>query len=596
MNSIRKKGKCRILLSFLIIVCVLLSTLPTVNAQDEKQNYVALGDSISTGYGLSEDETPFTQQIAQNNSFEFVSLAQDGETSASLLERISEVSAASNIAAADVVTITIGGNDLMNAMYIFIANRYNEDNPENPKTAEEIASLILNGNFDIIMFALNNIQNFLESQEAISAINNFSVNFTKIIAGIKTLNPNAYIVVANQYNPYGFLDKELTGGIFDSYIIKISTIFDNGVNTLNAAISKLGNQLGCVVADVYSVFDTAEQNPCNASYNSATFKVNLDYHPNAYGHSCIANTFNELLSYRAAVTPNGVSFEPQIEGYETAGVQEFTIDNIGSKELSNIKVSLSGTNADCFTLNTENTSESIEAGSNTSFTIAPKNGITKGSYTANVEITADEIMTITKKVSFEVYEAMSVIGIDDGKTYCGSVEVTVTGNSFESAEINGTEILDNKFTVEPAQGVQTIIIKDKTGNTVTYNITVNDGHITEKVGAKNPTCTQEGYTGDLICTVCGETIERGTVIEKLEHNFENGACTECSELDPQYSRGDANMDKKVNITDATCIQKYLALHDLEENFSTALADMDNNKSVTIVDATLIQIFVLNESK
>ena len=31
------------------------------------------------------------------------------------------------------------------------------------------------------------------------------------------------------------------------------------------------------------------------------------------------------------------------------------------------------------------------------------------------------------------------------------------------------------------------------------------GHKTQLVGAKAATCTEDGYTGDEVCTVCGET-------------------------------------------------------------------------------------------
>lgn len=40
---------------------------------------------------------------------------------------------------------------------------------------------------------------------------------------------------------------------------------------------------------------------------------------------------------------------------------------------------------------------------------------------------------------------------------------------------------------------------------------------TELKNAKEATCSSEGYTGDIICTECGETIKTGTKIAKLEH-------------------------------------------------------------------------------
>ena len=43
------------------------------------------------------------------------------------------------------------------------------------------------------------------------------------------------------------------------------------------------------------------------------------------------------------------------------------------------------------------------------------------------------------------------------------------------------------------------------------------GHKTQLVGAKAATCTQDGYTGDEVCTVCGETVKKGEVIPAPGH-------------------------------------------------------------------------------
>lgn len=44
-----------------------------------------------------------------------------------------------------------------------------------------------------------------------------------------------------------------------------------------------------------------------------------------------------------------------------------------------------------------------------------------------------------------------------------------------------------------------------------------DGHTPERRNQKEVTCTEEGYTGDLYCAVCGELLESGTVIPALGH-------------------------------------------------------------------------------
>ena len=60
------------------------------------------------------------------------------------------------------------------------------------------------------------------------------------------------------------------------------------------------------------------------------------------------------------------------------------------------------------------------------------------------------------------------------------------------------------------------------------------GHTEELVGAKEATCTEDGYTGDKICTVCKTVLEEGTVIPATGHHYVNGTCTECGEKDPDY--------------------------------------------------------------
>ena len=43
--------------------------------------------------------------------------------------------------------------------------------------------------------------------------------------------------------------------------------------------------------------------------------------------------------------------------------------------------------------------------------------------------------------------------------------------------------------------------------------------------AKYATCTEEGYTGDEVCTVCDETVEKGQTIAKLPHTYDEGKIT-----------------------------------------------------------------------
>ena len=58
-----------------------------------------------------------------------------------------------------------------------------------------------------------------------------------------------------------------------------------------------------------------------------------------------------------------------------------------------------------------------------------------------------------------------------------------------------------------------------------------------------------------------------------------------------YQKGDVNKDGKINIKDATAIQKHLAkLIELDDE-ALELADFDDNRKVSVRDATAIQKFI-----
>ena len=60
-------------------------------------------------------------------------------------------------------------------------------------------------------------------------------------------------------------------------------------------------------------------------------------------------------------------------------------------------------------------------------------------------------------------------------------------------------------------GSETIVCDD-CGETISVKELPALGHSIELKNAKEATCTEDGYTGDEICTVCGEIVKQGEVI------------------------------------------------------------------------------------
>ena len=305
------------ILSTLLALCLALSLLPAsaLAAGGEQKSYVALGDSITTGYGLEENETGFAKQVADSNGYTLTNLAQDGATSSMLLTSLSDSKVSSAIASADLITITIGGNDLMDALYAYLAEEYNKQNSDTSITAEDVKASLAGTlseipQVEMLRFAASKIPDFPNSTAANTALYTFATNFSSIISAIKAANSTAQLIVVNQYNPYGHLT---TGtGVLS---LDLSAI-DTAVRALNTVISSSAESAGYTVADVYTKFKEAESNPCNASVSLPS--INLDFHPNATGHGLIADTIIALL------TDEGGSEDPEVSGSIFVGGVELT--------------------------------------------------------------------------------------------------------------------------------------------------------------------------------------------------------------------------------------------------------------------------------
>ena len=98
------------------------------------------------------------------------------------------------------------------------------------------------------------------------------------------------------------------------------------------------------------------------------------------------------------------------------------------------------------------------------------------------------------------------------------------------------------------------------------------GHKTQLVGAKAATCTEDGYTGDEVCTVCQEIVKKGEVIPATGHDTEivgakPATCTEdgytgdevCKTCGVTVKKGEVipatgHDTQLVGAKDATCTQ------------------------------------------
>ena len=171
----------------------------------------------------------------------------------------------------------------------------------------------------------------------------------------------------------------------------------------------------------------------------------------------------------------------------------------------------------------------------------------------------------------------------DGNKNCGNGDILIGDGRCDAAEKQGivtlamtgtkADIMVQKAGYYGADGNVADSRKAKTTavneSDVVYADTENhfivDKHDTfEIVGAKDATCTSEGYTGDKVCKICRKLIEKGTVIPKTAHDFQNGKCTVCGAADPDYvpakpGSSDQKVTKAPQTGDNSSISLWLAL-------------------------------------
>lgn len=238
-------------------------------------NYSALGDSIA--YGMSATSGSgyvdlFHENLVSipgNEELSLVNLGVPGIDSSDLLAQLqNDPATIAALSKAKVITISIGGNNLLTPVITTIATAFKLD-PTSPNFAADLALALADpGAPAIINAALPELQTSL-----VAGAQKFVTDWPQIVGTIRTLAPQADIVVANLYNPLSQQDPLYQ--VFDPVICQINEV----IMTPNT---------GYKVADVYSAFSNYQGVGSLVNFNWYT--GNLDPHPTTLGHSVIYQT------------------------------------------------------------------------------------------------------------------------------------------------------------------------------------------------------------------------------------------------------------------------------------------------------------------
>ena len=164
---------------------------------------------------------------------------------------------------------------------------------------------------------------------------------------------------------------------------------------------------------------------------------------------------------------------------------------------------------------------------------------------------ADGVQTYTAKVTFEgkeytdtKTEVIPATGHAYGAPvwkwnddFTASATFTCTNDTSHVETVNAA--VTNEVTTEAtckADGVRTytakVTFEGKEYTDTKTEVIPATGHDTELVGAKDATCTEDGYTGDEVCKVCQTVVKQGEVIPALGHDYKDGKCSRCGAEEP----------------------------------------------------------------
>ena len=211
--------------------------------------FLVLGDSIAAGSGVQDKKDAYAWLVAEAKGYELTNYGAGGDISADLLRKVtSDETIRAAIRAADIIEVSIGGNDLLHA--------------------EDFTSMVING----LLGDYAQLEPIMDE---------FRENFAGIIAGIRALNPDAMLIVQTLYNAafpvpslrkaYGEASQGINAGIY-AYLAKNPDAF--------------------LLADVYAAFEP----------RSGVVFIDMT-HPSSAGHAVIASVLLGVIDAAPAQLP-----------------------------------------------------------------------------------------------------------------------------------------------------------------------------------------------------------------------------------------------------------------------------------------------------
>ncbi len=268
----------KIICAILALIMTVAVAVPCISAADKPEKLLLLGDSITYGYGLEGNRD--TCLSYGNLLRDYLGLSKancknaavNGDTSADLLSLLPSLQ--KDVEEADMIIITIGGNDLLELIWeagaYVLGNAFTNsgqllDIISDPAKAAKLAE-------------------YLTTTRIGTAVKDYTTNLAAIISYIRSNNAQARVLLLAQYDPMN--------GV--AGLAPLSTLADMAIKMINTVMQAQAATGSCEYVDVYTPF-----------IDHATDWTNImmaDIHPNVVGHEEIFKTIKAYLGYADAET------------------------------------------------------------------------------------------------------------------------------------------------------------------------------------------------------------------------------------------------------------------------------------------------------
>lgn len=244
------------ILSLLLALLLILSGLTAVSAQEPELpqiDFVVLGDSIASGYGLNNILDCYAVKISAEKKYHLLNNAVAGHTTNDLLNVVCNSSIArTDLEEADLISISICGNDLIQFL--------------SKADTSTLMDIMFNG---------------VNAKSVKAAAETVKLNLENVCTEIRLINPDAPIIFQTQYNPlYANNEYSSYASMAEKLVPVFDEIFDSICNEYN----------NIYVADVHDTFDKYYKE--EKSYDI----IQSDgIHPSEKGHALIADTIIDVI-------------------------------------------------------------------------------------------------------------------------------------------------------------------------------------------------------------------------------------------------------------------------------------------------------------